>query len=395
MSKPIGKHKYNRLTDLRIRKLTDKGRYGDGHGLYLVVHPSEAKSWLLRIVINRKRRDITLGGYPLVTLAMARETALIMRRQAKQGLDPVAIRADAKRVVPTFEEAARKVHEANVPTWKITKAVQQWIRSLEIHAFPKIGEKSVSDIGPPDIIDVLSPIWVSNRTTADRVRRRMSRIFDWAKTQEYMTRENPVTGIKQGLPGSNNNRGGHFAAMPYPDVPAFLQHLQSSTQSVNVKLGISFLLLNGLRSKELRLAEWAFIDFDKEKMAIPAHVMKNGIEHHIPLCSHSMAILGGIKPITGGSKYIFPSSQNWTKPMSDSTLSKALRVGLGYPYTIHGFRTSFRTWISETTSYPYDVAEMAIAHKNKNKTAAAYVRGDLFKKRKQLMRDWAEYCYEA
>jgi integrase len=392
MPKSAGKHKYNRLTDLKVRRLSDKGRYGDGGGLYLVVTASGSKQWVLRTMVNGRRKDIGLGGYPTVSLAHARNDAADMRLKAKQGIDPVAARREAKKTIPTFEEAARQVHAENIPTWKATKAVDQWINSLENYAFPKIGKMTLNDIRPSDIISVLSPIWVEKHSTANRVRQRMSRVFDWAKTQEFITHANPVAGIKQGLPKATA-RVKHFAAMPYDEVSAFLSHLHKSTQSDNVKLGLEFLILTACRSGELRYAKWEEVDFEGHRWIVPAERMKAGKEHVVPLTERSMAILQRASELSGGgSAYLFPSSQNWNKTMCDATLTKALKKGLGYPFTVHGFRSSFRDWASETTSYPNDVVEMALAHTNPNKTEAAYKRGDLFEKRKALMDEWGAYC---
>lgn len=392
MSKATGKHKLNRLTDMQVRRLSTKGRYSDGLGLYLVVNKSGSKQWVLRITVNGDRKDIGLGGYPTVSLSKAREDALSMRRMVRDGIDPVVARKAAKRTIPTFEEAARHVHAANIPTWKETKAVAQWINSLESYAFPKIGQMRLNDIRPPDIISVLAPIWVEKHSTANKIRQRMSIVFDWAKTQEFITHENPVRGIQRGLPKATA-KVKHFAAMPYDEVTGFISHLQSSTQSNNVKLALEFLILTSCRSGEVRMAEWSEIDLEARRWTIPSERMKSKKEHVVPLTARSMAILQAARGLSGGgSDYIFPSSQNWTKAMSDATLTKALKKGLGYPYTVHGFRSTFRDWASETRTYPNDVVEMALAHSNPNKVEAAYKRGDLFDKRKLLMEDWAEYC---
>jgi len=391
VSKPIGRHKYNRLTDLKIRKLKKAGRYGDGHGLYLVVRPNGSKCWLLRIVINRRRRDISLGGYPAISLTEARVEALKMMGQAKQGLDPILLRRKAKRLIPTFEEAAREVHLNSIPAWKETKAISQWINSLENYAFPKIGSMRVNDVRPPDVISVLAPIWIEKHSTADKVRQRMSRVFDWAKTQEFLTNENPVRGIKQGLP-KYEGKVKHFESLSYEEIAQFLIALKSSSQSTNVKLGLEFLILTACRSGELRYAEWSEIDFEKKLWVSPESKMKANREHIVPLTKRCIEILEAIKPISGRGAYIFPSSQNWSKPMSDATLSKAVKKGLGYPVTVHGFRATFSDWASETTNYPREVIEMALAHSNPNKTEAAYKRGSLLEKRSALMRDWNKFC---
>lgn len=390
MVKQAGKHKLNRLTDLAVRRITKKGRYADGLGLYLVVTSSGSRQWVLRIVVNGKRRDIGLGGYPTVTLSRAREDTLKFRLMIKDGLDPVAERLKESRVIPTFEEAARKVHEINIPTWKQTKAVAQWISSMENYVFPKIGKLRVNDVRPSDIISVLAPIWVEKHSTANKIRQRMHRVFDWAKTQEFIESENPVSGIKQGLPNVSSNVQ-HFAAMPYDEIATFIAKLRTSTQSESVKLGIEFLILTCARSAELRFAEWSEIDFDRRRWTIPVERMKAKKEHVIPLTQRAITILMVAKEKLGGGEFIFPSSQNWTKPMSDSTLTKALRKGLGENYTIHGFRSTFRDWASETRTYPNDVVEMALAHGNPNRTEAAYKRGNLFDKRRDLMEDWAAY----
>ena len=392
MPKATGKHKLNRLTDMQVRKLTAKGRYGDGLGLYLVVEESGSKRWVLRVTINGIRKDRGLGGYPTVTLSKAREEALSMRRMAKQGIDPAVVRREARRVIPTFEEAARQVHADNIPTWKETKAVAQWTNSLENYAFPVIGRMRLNDIRPPDIISVLAPIWVEKHSTANKVRQRMSRVFDWAKTQEFIRHENPVSGIKQGLP-KVKHKVQHFKSLHWGEIASFISHLQSSTQSNNVKLGLEFLILTACRSTELREAKWSEIDLEAQSWTIPAKRKKEDREHVVPLTKRAMVILEAARDLSGGdSLYIFPSSQNWSKTMSDATLTKALKEGLGYPVTVHGFRSTFSDWASELRSYPKAVIERALAHSNPDKTEAAYKRGDLFEKRKELMDDWAGYC---
>ena len=390
MPKSHGKHKHHKLTDAKVRKLTKSGRYSDGLCLYLIVTATGSKQWVLRVIVNGQRKDMGLGGYPTITLAEARKKAMEYRRLAKQGKNPIEIRRKSQRTIPTFEEAARKVHAINIPTWKKTKAVDQWINSLENYAFPVIGKIRINDIKSSDIVSVLSPIWVDKHSTANRVRQRMNRIFDWAKTQGFISHDNPVSGVKQGLPRVNSNVK-HFKALDYNNVFDFIQTLRKSSQSPNVKLGFEFLILTSCRSSELRFAEWSEIDLGAKKWVIPAKRMKAGKEHHVPLCSRAISILHEAKAISGNSKYIFPSSQNWQKSMSDATISKAVRV-LGYDVTVHGFRSTFRDWASETRSYPNDVVEMVLAHTNPNRTEAAYKRGDLFDKRVAIMNDWMMYC---
>jgi len=197
-------------------------------------------------------------------------------------------------------------------------------------------------------------------------------------------------GIKQGLP-IVTSKVNHFKALPYEDISQFIRKLKNSTQSANVKLGLEFLILTACRSGELRFAEWSEIDLDGSRWIIHANRMKAGREHHVPLSIRAINILDEIKAISENSTYIFPSSQNWKKSMSDATISKAVKT-LGFDVTVHGFRSTFRDWASETRTYPNDVVEMALAHTNPNRIEAAYKRGDLFNKRAEIMDDWADYC---
>ena len=381
-------HKY--LTDMKIRSLTVPKRYSDGNGLYLVVTQSGTKQWVLRILVHGRRRDIGLGGYKVVSLAEARAKAIEMKKLAREGIDPVTARNNARRSIPTFEQAAREVHTQNLDLWKNKKQIAQWITTLETYAFPKIGKLRVNDIRSSHIQGVLLPIWIEKHETANRVRQRMMKVLDWARANEYLETENPVRGIQEGLPRVKR-RPKHFPSLAYSEISDFIKQLNTNSKSKNVNLALEFLILVACRSGELRFAKWSEINFTDSKWIIPADRIKMGVEHHIPLSDRAMDILQEAKMSWGQSEYIFPSSQNWGKAMSDGTLSAALKR-LGYKITVHGFRSTFRDWASETRYYPNDVVEMALAHSNPNKTEAAYKRGNLFEKRKELMNDWAMYC---
>lgn len=384
-------HPRNALSDIKIRKIKKAGRYSDGLGLHLWVTKSQTKQWVLRIMVRGIRRDIGLGGYPDVPLTEARSIRSEMRAQIRAGLDPIAHRNDAQRQIPTFAEAAKIVHDLNVAGWKNRKHGDQWISTLEKYAFPVVGKRRVDDITIKHISDVLEPIWITKHETANRVRQRMSKVFDWAKTKEFIKHENPVKGIKEGLP-TYTGKPSHFKALSYTEINHFIRTLSESTQSLNVQLGLQFLILTACRSGELRFAKWEEIATDWSRWIVPANRMKNGIEHHIPLSKEAKATLEKIQLISGNYAFIFPSSQNWKKAMSDSTMSKAVKT-LGFDVTVHGFRSTFRDWASETRTYPNDIVEMALAHTNPNKVEAAYKRGDLFDKRVEVMQDWANYCY--
>ena len=390
MAKKNGRHPVNSLTDLRIRRLKDAGRHADGNGLYLVVTKTGSKQWVLRTTVKSRRKDIGLGGYPSVSLAQAREKTHHMKKLINDGVDPIQHRRDEKRSIPTFAEAAHQVHLENIPTWKNSKQADQWINSLQNYAFPKIGKLRVDDVSVDDVLSVLNPIWVEKSETANRVRQRIFKIFKWCKRKRFVT-ENPAEDIQDALPKVRRTRK-HFAAMSYEDIATFISELQESSQTPNVKLGLEFLILTACRSGELRGARWSEINFDKKLWIIPAERMKANREHIVPLTERALETLEEIKPISGKSQLLFPSSQNWGKMMSDATLSAAVKR-MGHKVTVHGFRSTFRDWASETRSYPNDVVEMALAHTNRNKTEAAYKRGKLLDKRRELMDDWDNFIH--
>ena len=220
-----GKHPEKALTTVQVRALKTSGCYADGHGLYLVVDPSGAKRWLLRIVVQGRRRDIGLGGAGLVTLAEAREKALAYRKLAREGGDPLAERRKAQATIPTFTEAAELVHAEHKPTWRNPKHAAQWRTTLQTYAYPHLGTKRVDQIDTPDVLRVLAPIWLTKGETARRVRQRIGTVLDWAKAAGHRSGDNPVEGVERGLP-KQGEREEHHAALPYVEVPAFVAQLR-------------------------------------------------------------------------------------------------------------------------------------------------------------------------
>jgi hypothetical protein len=218
------RHPQKALTSIRINSLSVPGRYGDGNGLYLVVDPSGAKRWVLRTVVQGIRRDIGLGGLRLVSLAEARVKAHEYRGLARDGGNPIEARRRAKATVPTFAEAALSTLEQRRAGWKDVKHPSQWINTLKAYVFPVMGEKRVDQIETADVLRSLSPIWLSKPETARRVRQRMAIVLDWAKAAGYRNGDNPVEGVGRGLPRQSEKRG-HFAAIPYANVPNFVQKL--------------------------------------------------------------------------------------------------------------------------------------------------------------------------
>ncbi len=386
MGKAKGKHVEKALSTVKINRLKAAGWYPDGNGLYLVVSKSGSRRWILRIMVHGKRRDIGLGGHRDVTLAMAREETQRMRRQVLDGLDPIVERKKKKKKISTFDECLMAVHAANAPTWS-PKYANQWLKTVSDNASPKLGSRPMDSITSADIVSVLSPIWVEKDETARRLKQRLHVIFDWARVNlDGYENANPVAGVKQGLPKVSREVT-HFRSMDYKKIPEFLIALKASSQSINVKLALEFTILTAARSGEIRGANWSEFDRENSLWIRPKDKMKNKKEHKIPLGARCLEILDEIEPISGKSELVFPSSVNWTKQMSDMTLLQALKR-LGETCTIHGYRSSFRNWTAEKTSYPRDVCEMALAHSLENKVEAAYKRTDLLEKRRLLMKDW-------
>ena len=384
-----GRHPEKALTTVQVRALKTPGRHADGHGLYLVVDPSGAKRWLLRIVVQGKRRDIGLGGASLVTLAEAREKALAYRKTARDGGDPLAARRRAQVTVPTFAEAAETVHAEHKATWRNAKHAAQWITTLRTYANPHFGTKRVDQIETPDILRALSPIWLTKGETASRVRQRISTVLDWAKAAGHRSGDNPVEGVTRGLP-RQGEREEHHAALPYAEVPAFFARLRAmSGQGEIVRLAFQFLILTAARTGEVLGACWSEIDMAGALWAVPASRMKAGREHRVPLSGRAVEVLTQAKVLAGDSALVFPG-RDGVKPRSNMVFSMALRR-MKVQVTAHGFRSSFRDWAAEATNLPREVAEMALAHTIENRVEAAYRRGDLLSKRRELMAQWAVF----
>ena len=388
-----GRHPEKALTAVSVRT-AKPGRHADGNGLHLEVDPSGARRWLLRIMIQGKRRDIGLGSTSLVTLAEARDMAHSMRKVARAGGDPLADRRAARRVVPTFEEAAKSCHGEHREGWKNGKHADQWLNTLAAYAFPLLGPLKVDEIGTPEVRDVLLPIWLEKPVTARRLRQRIGTVLDWAATKGHREGENPVRGVEKGLP-KQKDATGHFAAMPYDDVPAFLDALREIDQTGPVvKLALEFLILTAARSGEMRGAVWREFDLAAKLWTIPGPRMKAGKPHVVPLAPRAVAVLEQARKLArkpdDPDALVFEGSKPG-KPMSDMTLTMLLRR-MKLEATAHGFRSAFRDWTAETTNTPSDVAEMALAHTIKNKVEAAYRRGDLLEKRRVLMELWARFC---
>lgn len=377
-----------KLTALKIRSLTEPGRYSDGDGLFLEINGKGAASWILRVQNNGKRQDIGLGSSKVVPLKEAREAAFATRQKIAQGIDPVAERKQERQVIPTFRKAAEMVHEEHEKAWKNGKHQNQWIATLKTYAFPKMGDRLVSEIEGPLIRDVLAPIWLSKPETARRVRQRIGTVLDWSYARGFRATEAPMRSLSKGLP-RQPKKDNHFAALPYASVPDFIEKL-SARESVG-RVALEALILTAARSGEIRGATWSELDLEAALWTIPAERMKMGRVHVVPLAPQAVAVFERAKKFkAGASDLVFPG-QNVKKPLSDMTLLKILR-DMDLAVTVHGFRSAFRDWVAEQTDYSGEIAEAALAHTVSNKVEAAYRRTDFLDKRRLLMRDWAAFC---
>ena len=380
-----------KLTKNLVRTLT-AGRHGDGNGLYLVVDPSGARRWIVRVTVkgqrNREgkplRTDFGLGGTDIVTLTQARDRALEYRRMAKQGINP---RYNAKQEIPCFEDIAQQVHIERLPTWKNPKHGQQWINTLTEYAFPKIGRLPVSEIGQPEILQILSPIWTEKHETAKRVAQRVKAVLDVAKSKGFRDGENPVTTIRDArvLP-QVKQKVKHHKAMHWSDVPAFFTDI--STRDAMAAKALMFTCLTASRTSEVLRASWEEFDFGEMIWTIPTERMKGGEEHRVPLTPQMVSIIEPLKVLR--SEVVF-EGQKRHKPLSNMAMLMLLRRMKIEGITVHGFRSTFRDWAAERPDVSREVAEMSLAHKVGSDVERAYARSDLLERRRVLMERWCEF----
>ncbi len=374
------------LTARFVKTVNAPGKYFDGHGLILRVQPNGSRQWVQRVMIGGKRTELGLGSADLVPLVDAREQALQNHKLARAGGDPLQAKRDAK-AVPTFEEAARKVHELHKPSWTNEKHGRDFINSLEAYAFDVLGPRKVSEISTGHVSAVLVPIWLKLPETARRVRQRIGTVMEWAISQGWR-QDNPAQHISRSLPRQDRTKN-HRKALPYQEVANCIAAVHASGAWVATKLALEFLILTAARSSEVRLARWEEVAGDGgAAWLIPAARTKMRRLHRVPLSDRAQRILKEAETLRDGTGLIFPSVRG--KPLSDMTLSKLVKE-IGFDADVHGFRTSFRTWAQEQTTYPREVAEAALAHLIGGTVEQAYARSDVFEKRVALMDDWGKY----
>lgn len=396
----------HRLTTTDVTRANTKpGRKADGGGLYLETSQSGSKRWTLRYQIDGKRRDMGLGPTHTVSLSEARDAALACRKLIREGVDPIEKRKADKASkfaeqakAMTFAEATSQFLSKHERTWKNPKHRQQWTNTLETYAFPIIGKLDVSAIDTALVRRILEPIWLTKPETASRLRGRIERILDWAKVAGHREGDNPAQWkghLEQLLPSKSDVRAvKHHSALPYSEVGAFITRLREG--SGVAPMALEFLILTGARTSEVTHATIDEFDIQRKIWTIPADRMKSKREHRVPLNARALEIV--MLMMTFGGPYLFPGSgnQHTAKVAANHLSNGAFRAVLKrldrLDLTAHGFRSTFRDWISEQTGYPNHIAEQALAHSIPNAVEAAYRRGDLFEKRCRLMKDWGEFC---
>lgn len=384
----------NKLSAKQIPSLAT-GRHSDGEGLYVYVQKTGRRSWLFRYTKNGKTHEKGLGkayGNNAVSLAAAREKANQCRELIAQGQCPISVAKalnQPAQAPTTFKDCAVEFMRLHLPSLKNEKHQKQWISTLETYVYPEIGDRPVADIKANDVFDVLKGIWNTKRETAERIRGRVENILNFAgcRGDRNLAVPNPARlkgNLEFMLPKGTPTEQKHFAAMPFADVPAFMTRLRA--KQATSALALEFAILNASRTGEVIGARWAEIDLANELWIIPSGRMKAKKEHIVPLSKAAVDVLKQVHPL--GGEFVFQTKSG--KPLSNMAMLAMLK-GMHEEYTVHGFRSSFRDWASEITDHSWQVCEMALAHTISNEAEAAYRRGNLLDKRRNLMNDWGNY----
>jgi integrase len=389
------------LTAKAAERLTRPGRYAVGSGAYLQISQRGTKAWLFRYQRDGKARQMGLGAYDLVTLAEARAKAVVARKALLEGHDPLEVKA-ARRAYArleaakglTFRDCAERMISSHEAAWKNPKHRAQWRSTLATYCYPTFGDLAVADVDTGLVLKSLEPLWTAKPETAGRVRGRIESVLDWAKARGYRDGENPARWrghLDKLLPNRRRlRRVRNHPAMPYADVPALMAELRGR-ESMSAK-ALEFMILCAARTGEIIGARWPEFDLRQRIWTLPAERMKAGKEHRVPLSDRALEAL---KSLPRESEFIFVGGK-FGRPLSNMAMLELLRgMRPGSGYVPHGFRSSFRDWVSERTGYASEVAEAALAHAIESKVEAAYRRSDLFEKRRRLMEEWASFCYGA
>jgi integrase len=388
-----------RLGRLKAAEITrlGPGRYHDGGGLYLSVGKGSARSWIFRFRRDGKLHDYGLGPVHSVSLSAARQRAFECRAALYAGNNPVEMRQTRRleRVLSaakavTFEKAAEQYIAAHSAGWRSVREEGQWRQSMTDYAFPALGKLPVLAVDTALVLQVLEPIWQVKTDTASRVRGRIEAVLDWATARGYRQGDNPARWkghLENLLPrASKLRRVEHHAALPYAEIGPFMVDLRR--QEGAAARALELLVLTAGRSGEVLGARWSEINLADRIWTIPADRMKAGKEHRVPLSEPTLQMLEAMAEIRV-DEHVFPGRNG---SLSQTALRRVLASLGRTDISVHGFRSTFRDWAAENTAYPREVAEMALAHAVGGQVEAAYRRGDLFEKRRALMRDWSLYC---
>lgn len=377
----------DKLSARKVETLRAAGRHSDGGGLYLNVTEAGGRSWLFMYKVTGRRREMGLGSVRDVPLAQARKLAAQARQQLAAGVDPLSVRR--KPTGMTFGEAATALVESMSPSWRNAKHRAQWTMTLNVYCAP-LTTMSTSDVSTDDVLRVLKPLWLTKPETASRLRGRIERTLDFAKARGMRSGENPARWrghLDALLPKRAKLTRGHHKALPFDEVPHFAGQIRS--MSGIAPAALEFAILTAARSGEVLGARWSEIDLANRVWTVPAERMKGGREHRVPLSGRTVKIIRAMEAVRS-SAFVFPGNKA-ESPLSSMALEMIMRRART-DATVHGFRSSFRDWSGESTSFPRDVAEAALAHLVGDATERAYRRGDALEKRRALMEAWASFC---
>ena len=388
----------NKLTALEVARLKQPGRYSDGHGLWLQVSQTGTKAWLFRYMRDGRARQMGLGPLYSVSLAEARIRARQARQLLLDSYDPIDLKRDARTAVRlerakavTFHQCADDYLDAHAGAWRNAKHRKQWQATLDAYAHPLIGTLPVASIDTALTLKILRPIWKDKPETASRLRGRIERILAWATVHGFRRGDNPARWrghLDALLPAKSKVRPvRHHPALPFVELPAFMTELRKR-DSVSAR-ALEFTVLTAARTSEATGATWEEIDLKAKVWTVPAKRMKSARPHRVPLTERTLEILNDLPRDNSGFLFI---GAKVGSPISNMAMLELLRGMRGDRLTVHGFRSTFSDWARERTAYPRDVVEMALAHAIKDKSEAAYRRGDALEKRGRLMADWARYC---
>jgi integrase len=392
-----------RLAAVALSKIKTPGWYPDGGGLYLRIKNSGTRQWVFRFRDGASRHEMGLGSFPKVTLAEAREKAEAYRKERRAGKNPLAMKQAEKAErrlkaasTMTFRQVGEACFQARRPEWKNPKHIWQWRASLETFVYPVFGDLPVQAIETSHVLKALEPIWLEKTETATRVRGRIEAVLNYATAHGHRIGENPARWrghLDHLLPRSEKIAAvKHQPSMPYREIPAFMVLLRRETRTP--AMALQFTILTAARSGEVLLCPWDEIDLDNALWTIPGKRMKGGKIHRVPLRPPAIEILHAMKANSNGNPYVFPGRKD-RQPLSDQTMLKVLEKMGRDDVSVHGFRSSFRDWCAEQTSFPREVCEAALAHVNGDKTEAAYFRSDLLERRRELMQAWADHAFSA